>query len=409
MWVIQELCVARKVLVLCGTHRIQWDNLAKVAYLIGNESWLDVHHQLYSAVGRKLQLTEIIQIRELQMLWQLALLDQKSWSKIITGVKNFDATDPRDKIIALLGLRTEKPLIQPDYSLSVVATYRIATQAIISADNSIEILYHIKDRLYNSVPDLPSWVPDFSIRLKDDKFSPGTPIGGSGFNASGDYKANVAWPDHTNPDLLVTKAYIIDTILQVSEESESMKDAAIFCEWAQLALMLSEKHPDMSVLISSFWRTCVKDRSKDDIHPAPDHCFTEFSLYFTTTAVQEYLEKVPINPITTELIKEGVLPCLGEDLTQARLTSIQLWASPKRRRFYITQNGYMGLCQMSVTPGCQVCILPGGNVPFVIRTICNPDSIFQQFNLLGDSYIHGFIDGEALLKDNFEWQDIRIR
>ena len=35
--------------------------------------------------------------------------------------------------------------------------------------------------------------------------------------------------------------------------------------------------------------------------------------------------------------------------------------------------------------------------------------VFQQFNLLGDSYIHGFMDGEALLKGDFEWQDIRIR
>ena len=114
-----------------------------------------------------------------------------------------------------------------------------------------------------------------------------------------------------------------------------------------------------------------------------------------------------MNSITTVLLKEGILPCL-EDLTQAELSSIALWASPTRRRFYITNNGYMGLCYIYVRPGDQVFLLSGGNVPFVIRRIHKEDDIIQYYSLQGDSYIHGFMDGEALLRDDFEWQDIRI-
>jgi hypothetical protein len=193
----------------------------KVAQLLLHNSWY-VYFQLCVEMQSELNLRNIIHIRSLQLLYQLDAW-VFSWERMITRTENFDATDPRDKIIALLGLRTGEPLILPDYSISVAATYRIATQAIISADDSIRILYHIKDKFLHSVTKLPSWVFDFSIRIKQG-ISPEKPIRYSRFKAAADSKALATWPSATNSALLVTKAYIIDTILEVAEEFEADKE-----------------------------------------------------------------------------------------------------------------------------------------------------------------------------------------
>lgn len=115
MWIIQELCMAKRVLVLCGVHRIQWTKVAKVAFLLESESWFDVKLELYYVKERNLYLPKVIAIRKLQLLWQMILHYEVSWTEIISSFRDFDATDPRDKIIALLGLRAEEPLIEPNY------------------------------------------------------------------------------------------------------------------------------------------------------------------------------------------------------------------------------------------------------------------------------------------------------
>lgn len=45
-------------------------------------------------------------------------------------------------------------------------------------------------------------------------------------------------------------------------------------------------------------------------------------------------------------------------------------------------------------PGDQVCILFGGNTPFVLRP-CN-----EYYQLVGECYIHGMMDGEAMAFSN---------
>jgi hypothetical protein len=130
--------VANRAIALCGLHRTPWSNIAKVAYLLQHTSWFGVQLQLYHVVGRRLNLDKVTEIRDLQLLYWLAVLEKISWDEVIIRTQDFNATDPRDKIIALLGLRlpagqTREFLIQPDYSMSEAAIYRIATLAIISA------------------------------------------------------------------------------------------------------------------------------------------------------------------------------------------------------------------------------------------------------------------------------------
>jgi hypothetical protein len=61
-----------------------------------------------------------------------------------------------------------------------------------------------------------------------------------------------------------------------------------------------------------------------------------------------------------------------------------------RRCLYVTDNGFLGLGPREVRVGDGVYALLGGDVPFVLRETENP----AEFTLLGDSYVHGIMDGE---------------
>ncbi|PQE07254.1 hypothetical protein CJF31_00004949 [Rutstroemia sp. NJR-2017a BVV2] len=73
-----------------------------------------------------------------------------------------------------------------------------------------------------------------------------------------------------------------------------------------------------------------------------------------------------------------------------------------RRRFFVTENGYMGLGPAGMQVGDHLYILLGGQVPFILR---NPDPAYfarNMFEVVGDAYTYGLMDGEAMI----EWREI---
>jgi hypothetical protein len=62
------------------------------------------------------------------------------------------------------------------------------------------------------------------------------------------------------------------------------------------------------------------------------------------------------------------------------------------RTFFRTDNGSMGLAPLAAEAGDCIMIMLGGRSAFVLRS-----SGTGQFQMIGESYIHGFMYGEALL------------
>ena len=75
-----------------------------------------------------------------------------------------------------------------------------------------------------------------------------------------------------------------------------------------------------------------------------------------------------------------------------------------------TERGYVGMAAEDSKPGDCIYILAGGSEPFVLRT---SDSVrrAETFNLVGTSYVHGIMDGDALSgtskKRKMTWRDWR--
>ncbi|KAJ9643033.1 hypothetical protein H2201_004835 [Coniosporium apollinis] len=62
----------------------------------------------------------------------------------------------------------------------------------------------------------------------------------------------------------------------------------------------------------------------------------------------------------------------------------------------MSQKGYVGLCPKSARKGDVIAVLPGGMVPFILRPL--NDSQPTYYTLVGESYVHGIMDGEAILE-----------
>jgi len=71
--------------------------------------------------------------------------------------------------------------------------------------------------------------------------------------------------------------------------------------------------------------------------------------------------------------------------TTMKLMSIQ-------RSVGLTHKGYIASVPGHAEPGDFICVLFGGKVPFIIR----PEARESRYILLGDTYVHGIMKGEAV-------------
>jgi len=59
----------------------------------------------------------------------------------------------------------------------------------------------------------------------------------------------------------------------------------------------------------------------------------------------------------------------------------------------------MGLVPSETALGDTVCVLTGAEVPFILRKASTVQGEDRRFLLVGDFYIHGMMNGEALEAD----------
>lgn len=91
-----------------------------------------------------------------------------------------------------------------------------------------------------------------------------------------------------------------------------------------------------------------------------------------------------------------------------------------KRKLFFTEKGYLGLGPASATVGDVVCVLPGAAGPFVFRThdevglasdgaeVNNGCGGIRRLRLVGESYVHGIMHGEALEQDGVVMEEIEI-
>jgi hypothetical protein len=72
------------------------------------------------------------------------------------------------------------------------------------------------------------------------------------------------------------------------------------------------------------------------------------------------------------------------------------------RSFRVTDEGHIAMVPQLSEPGDAICVIYGAQVPFVLRRVTDglEEELGVRYLLVGECYVHGMMDGEALRLGN---------
>jgi hypothetical protein len=171
VWIIQEFLAAKDVLILCGSFTIRWEHLVKascffsqllvgrlvVLGLFNDYPWLTESFRGTIAHANRFNIFRTRLGEDSQPLHLMEYL--------VLG-SDYEATNPRDKVYALLGIAARNPRFHPNYRMDVKTVFVDATRFVINESQDLAILSAVEDTRdeanLGNIDDPPSWVPDFS-------------------------------------------------------------------------------------------------------------------------------------------------------------------------------------------------------------------------------------------------------
>ena len=185
IWIVQEMVLATKVILVCEDTGLDWDIISS---FLRDEPYFDAFH-VHADVRGDVRFSKNLGKRFFQDMFsgvkffqdqrkvaRQALTpqsqDEGKGSDLLNFLARFrgiKSTDPRDKIYGLLGLVLMPHYVEIDYSKTVVQVYTQTTLSIIECSRHLDIIcqnpfesifpnHHGKD-----IDQRSSWVPDFGL------------------------------------------------------------------------------------------------------------------------------------------------------------------------------------------------------------------------------------------------------
>ncbi|KAK0508999.1 hypothetical protein JMJ35_008370 [Cladonia borealis] len=403
VWIVQEVSVSREVIFVCGWRRLSFRHLTAAFLYINHKKsralmniaytdWLDpVRGPKLKTMAENTMSPVLSVLSGLRRKYQKEIGSPESLIDLLhrgcvvasSAESNRQSTNPRDRIYGLLGLASDRQVLNivPDYSITIEECYRNVARVLLQHGHTdiLSWCQHSK-----KLKDLPSWVPDFSTRIRDPC---GDPKRYGLFSASGQH--NVCCPTEPTHSLnfLPMTGTTVDTIMRTGrlwtpgldcdfnydKASALFEDIEEFCKQSQGSS--SECSKDTGRWAEAVWRI-----------PCADQMWTSNRrCRATIDAAEGYKE------IKQRIANPDLVPGFYSRTCQAYVIAMEYLHN---RRPFLSTNGYVGLLPAHSKRGDLVCIIYGAIVPFVLRKLDN-----GKHELIGEAYVHGIMDGEYLKKD----------
>jgi hypothetical protein len=375
-------------------------------------------------------------------------------------------TDERDKIYAILGmldhifpLETENEGFYPCYDHSVETVFSDAVCWSMRHAPFLLPLSLVEERSRRKIKNLPSWVPDFSSNPCSNVLA----LRGI-YNAPGDHLSTtivttIDFPALKTPG--VSLDIIVATVgldLQVVGGVERV---------LSLCANLNQTYHNDENRLEALWRTMIANNCVVDggvVCPAPQSMAHSFQTWIlsrvilckarplyqdaealflalhgqfdksgtievalkqacgtleTLAATNETPPDMPTLEDIKHLVRFGdgyktvenpgpIYPSasvFGNLLQRSTGFDEAFGSATHERCLYMTKQGFIGLGPLSTEPSDQVWMLQAAKVPFILR----PMDRHGKFNLIGETYVHGFMDGEFAAAGLFHgWMEIDL-
>ncbi|KAK8024469.1 Heterokaryon incompatibility protein [Apiospora rasikravindrae] len=400
MWVLQEAILAKNLTLQCGRKSTNWNffhNLVftspRLARGLCSSGQLNLGRPFILSNQLQERISNLLPFLYLQSNTQFAeKLGSKSLATFLSMTAGSQASDPHDKIYGLLGLlpqgSTLRTQFYPNYSLSAKRLFIEVAKYFLDTTKSLGVLTARplkKNPTAASMIDLPSWVPDWTVAADQmcnfvslgifssfyarslilvrsqarnhpaNEASIGTPIFKAGLEVSADYPHSFSCFD----EMFNVYGLAVDRIASVPR--------------------LVDEDPAIKSTVRD-----LRALKPQDLVENPELMGDTASELFNYPGAED--SKFPPQ---TQQDKEGVL---GYMVSQARY-GLQVYNTDFHGLdfpFFITTNGYIGVCHPDAAVGDVVAVLRGGSVPYILREYS------QGHILVGECYVHGIMDGELI-------------
>jgi hypothetical protein len=357
IWVVQEIARSKVAVVICGEKSVRWDCFA-------------IWPRRVSHLKRSLELIP-------------GVLSFNSGFQPVRGTllnhlhetRNSLATDPRDKIIGLLGLipseRSWSLLV--NYSVSTGDLYLKVACLFVSEEKSLRFLSAVQPSTAICIRDqLPSWVPDWSVQTQVVTL-------GLGRNYTEPYDAGGS-PAFA---AVIDERYLLATGIQL-DQVKSIGMA--YTERRGFYRPISEDW-------AKFFELNDGKKKRDSIDYEEQHKASKLA--------QSCFEATTTAAPPCSLQKEAVVSCRSWKCERggkviAGLTTDKLDPLCEGRRMFETESGLLGLGPEGLKDGDCIMVLLGGPVPYVLR---REES---RYRFIGECYVFGAMSGEALSHLRYE-------
>jgi hypothetical protein len=419
MWCVQETAVARSVRLFQGSKSVMWDQLiSKLTYLEKQKGLgIDVTYALCrDRIWLQETLKNIINPPPNQ---NSARWPSLSW--LLDNTRYRGAQLAHDKVYALWGVLTLMgvKLSPPDYTKPVRSVYQEVTLACFACDRDLDVLYQVTG--LPSKHGLPSWVPD----LSNTKAPPTLMF--EAFHASG--SAPIRWQISNSNNELYLSGRVVDRIkrcgdaLKSPNEHSSPRDSIlgsdtetstcfeIFKQWLALAEALPG-YPTGQSVTEAFGLTLITNsiiRLNRKLPQFINVYASWLELLKTSTSSELFIEKGVDNMLDDvsaipaeahqkqefayQIASSILVPVIVAPVTmKKKVRAFHHWLhlALRRRLFFVTERGYMGIGPASVSEGDEVVLFSGLKTPFLIRRAQAQGT----FRLITPTYIEGIMAGE---------------
>ncbi|KAF7547930.1 hypothetical protein G7Z17_g7387 [Cylindrodendrum hubeiense] len=412
IWIVQEIGTATSATLYWGDAEVDWDVLSHVAGILNQH-----YHYLRSRFSI---LTPNIRYLRRRFVEpddddeDEVNQNRSSFIYQLHRARHLRAKDPRDHVYAFLGhfsIHTGgKALaeLKADYSRPIEDIfYEVAAREL--TDGESLLLLSACRALPSSGPrekampnpSLPSWVPDWRIVPMHLLASPITP-----HRASGDTEPQL-WIDDTKRALKI-RGMQIDKVVRLS--------------WALFGKAFQFRRSNLRRLpIQILWQDICRHRRFTLKQPylTGGSAFFAFMQTLTNASIMADLSRPYENIPPSEWLANGaayLVRALGDsDLVAPDIRDLASrgdafrWSHEatlvaRYRKFAVTESGLFLIGPEMMEAGDVVVVLYGGRTPVVLRQ--RPDG--EGWTLVGECYVHGIMNGEAMESEGLEEEEFTI-
>ena len=457
VWCLQELIVSGNAWVGCGAHMISVEEFTTAAKACGRQiltMYMDRAVKLSSS--RKTFMGEpllerskahtmlqqrrnylstrvskdesCIQFTLASLLFNLFIDDTASMLHAL------QSRNPSDRVYGLLGLADDSGMlgITPQYSKSWQQVYKETMYALLKAGHW-QMLLLCQDTPSRSAgaAGLPLWVPDWQQSLRR---PPSRPFDlDRPFTAGGE--ANTAWFELDDPNILSVKGTIVSEVVEVGTVAVIaglMSPVSMVKGCLKLILEIQDfwRKATHSRDLRLIWKTgsvaeaAIARIAVGDIEPQAGNNGGFGCKRAGESAIQQFRRSIKVYSAAAagERIvgtsREGhltlgarmlkplnIAPEQAADayfaataMITGKMNNIEDWITyavclqkNHGRRPFLCRDGRIGVGPGDTAIGDKVVVLSGCGVPFILRPA---QSGYECYQLLGEAYVHGIMDGE---------------